>query len=230
MLKRIAIAAIAVMGMSSAAHAQRTPVFNWSGFYLGASASYMNAPVDWQYYGLTPDTGYLKSRTSTVLPAGHIGWNWQSGSFVYGIEASFQAPAKTQRQCDSPIFCAAFDSYVRMDELITVGPRAGYAFSERWMVYLTGGYAYARVESGFYAKGFPDFAAKTYSGHDGYFIGAGVEHAWRNWLVIGLEYMYVDLESQLQKNTVVPAVGAAHYINPEAHIVRFRLSLKDLVK
>ena len=226
-LKRIILAAVAAVSVSTAANAQAPQVFNWSGFYMGGSASYMHAPVNWQYWNLTPAAGELWSDTNAVVPAFHAGWNWQRGNMIYGIEASMQLKAKTAHQCDSPIFCAAFDSYVRFQNVITVGPRVGHVFNDRTMGYVTAGYAYAHIESGFYAKGLPSIPAAFRKGHNGYFVGAGVEYAWSKLIVVGVEYMFMDLSTELHTVTVVPATGSSHYIDPMAHMIRFRVSLKD---
>lgn len=229
-MKRILVAACAAMGFVSSASAQPVPVFNWSGFYIGGSVGYMYADVDWQYYNLPAGTGSLTSRGNRAVGAGHIGYQWQNGNYVYGLEASWQFPARAKHQCDAPLFCAAFDSFVRIDNLLTVGPRLGYAMNDRWLPYITGGYAVGQVTSAFYAKGFPGINASAWGTHVGWFVGAGVEYAYSRNFVIGVEYQHVDLSTELHSSTPIPAVGAARYISPAIDTVKIRLSLREIVK
>jgi len=226
MLKRIAIAVIAAFGIAGGAQAQPAPVFNWSGFYIGGSVGYISAPTEWSYYNLPGQN--IFSRPSQAIGAGHIGFLLQNNRFIYGLEGTVQAPLLTQRQCDAPIFCPNYDSYTQIKSAFTLGPRFGYSYG-RWMPYVTGGLAMAEIATGFYAKGFPDVAAKHDKTHFGWFAGLGVEYMLMDNLLVGFEYQHMELAEELQKTTVVPATGVSHYVSAHSDTVRIRLTWKPRI-
>ena len=55
-------------------------VFSWTGFYIGTHLGYGWSDVDWQ--GVSNSLG-----GSGALAGGQIGYNWQKGALVYGLEA-----------------------------------------------------------------------------------------------------------------------------------------------
>src|ERR1044071_8177168 len=55
------------------------PVFTWTGFYVGINAGYGFGSSNWDP-GPNPDT-------NGFLIGGTLGYNLQTGSFVWGIEA-----------------------------------------------------------------------------------------------------------------------------------------------
>ncbi len=58
------------------------PVYNWTGFYIGANGGYGWAGVSASSGGLTVDGGDLKG----PFAGGQVGYNFQSGVFVFGVE------------------------------------------------------------------------------------------------------------------------------------------------
>jgi hypothetical protein len=64
------------------------PAFSWAGWYVGVSVGYAmhhssQTDVGFWSYGSTWD-GW----SDGVAVGGHIGFNWQYGSFVYGLEVA----------------------------------------------------------------------------------------------------------------------------------------------
>src|SRR5689334_19110992 len=55
-------------------------VFSWTGFYVGTHLAYGWTDVDWE--------GVSNSMNGNGwLAGGQIGYNWQRGALVYGVEA-----------------------------------------------------------------------------------------------------------------------------------------------
>ena len=180
------------------------PVFTWTGFYVGANAGYGWGNVN---AGTT-----FATRTVTIgdtdgfVGGGQIGYNYQMGQFVLGLEADIQgADLKTGTN--------VFGDSVSTDFYGTVRARVGVAF-DRILPYVTGGWAYGNVKTTIGGVGSTD---KTHTG--GYALGAGIEYAFTNNLVGGVEYMYVDLG---EKNVFNSGVKVGH----DFSVVRARLSYK----
>jgi opacity protein-like surface antigen len=95
MLKRIAIAAVAALGISVSAQAADQPVkgpvykaapaYNWSGWYWGGQIGGIWGDVDQDNISAGNFTSY---NMSGVIGGLHIGRNWQFGNpWLFGIEA-----------------------------------------------------------------------------------------------------------------------------------------------
>ncbi len=158
---------------AEAPYLQPVPVFTWAGLYAGLNA------------GVAFNNGGGGSRTG-FTGGGQIGYNFQSGSFVYGLETDIQYRDGRRNGFGSS------SNYFG-----TVRARVGYAI-DRTLIYATGGFAYGGgagsqtvvVNNGggnnFYTGG-------SSSTRSGYTLGGGVEYALTpNWTIKG-EYLYVDL-------------------------------------
>ena len=144
-----------------------------------------------------------------MLYGATIGYNWQAGSWVYGLEGDYSfSDVKGSGACPAPASCETSLSW-----LATFRGRMGYAF-DRFMPYFTVGGAYGEIK----ASTTP--AALTASDSKlGLAIGGGVEYAFlANWTVKG-EYLYVDL------GKVNPGLPGTE-ISFSSHIVRAGLNFK----
>ena len=164
----------------------------------------MNASSTWA--GRTVAIG----DTDGFIGGGQIGYNYQMGQFVLGLEADLQA-------ADLSTGSNAFGDRVKTDYFGTVRARVGVAF-DRFLPYITAGWAYGNVKSSF-----SDLAGNIYSNDKshtgGYAVGAGLEYAVTNNIIAGVEYMYVDLGEKNVLNTGVK-------IGNDFSVVRARLSYK----
>ena len=97
---------------------------------------------------------------------GQIGYNYQIGSFVIGVETDIQWTDTDQdetvwrsfpaRHCPAPSCPATFDNRCRIGSA-RCAPRAGVAF-DRVLVYATGGLAYTDDNTGWVAGGGVEWA------------------------------------------------------------------------
>jgi outer membrane immunogenic protein len=150
------------------------PIYNWTGFYIGINGGGGFGRSTWDTTG-----GF---NTSGGLVGGTLGYNWQAGQAVFGLEGDIDwanINGTTNTAC--PLGCKTTDSW-----LSTVRGRLGYA-ADRFMPYVTGGAAFGNIKAT--TPGFP-------GGSDtraGWTVGAGLEFAVaQNWTVKA-EYLYVDL-------------------------------------
>lgn len=171
------------------------PVFSWTGFYVG-----LNAGVGWSdsrdvvVTGPTPgSSGVLTGGggDGAFVGGGQIGYNWQSGSIVYGLETDIQYV-----DAGGSVAWGPYTWWARGDDdgayLGTVRARLGYAI-DRTLIYITGGLAYGGLNSN------PLTGNNT--SNTGWTIGGGVEYAFTNNWTIKIEGLYVDL-SEGRKNRI----------------------------
>ena len=156
------------------------PVMTWSGFYVGANAGY-----GWASTSVTGVSG--SSRLNGFVGGGQLGYNWQTGAFVLGLEADIQGT--TQKRSDVfTIGGTAFTVDQKIPWFATARGRLGYAFGP-WMVYATGGAAWVNYKLSVSALGttMSDNATKA-----ALVVGGGVEWMMmQNWSA-KLEYLYMD--------------------------------------
>jgi outer membrane immunogenic protein len=176
------------------------PAADWSGWYIGA-----NAGAAWQKTDVTTDSSIYShnkvfpnpnasfSKTG-FIGGGQIGYNWQHGNFVFGLEGdisglSGKASASLLNSTGRHAYEVGYSS--RINWLSTVRSRFGLAVGDT-MAYMTAGVAFGGVKNSVSSE----FSEATYSNSKtktGWTVGGGVEHMLsRNW-TIGLEGLFVDL-------------------------------------
>jgi len=157
--------------------------YNWTGFYVGINGGYGWGSSDWS---LVPTAS---NKPKGWLAGGTLGYNYQTGSIVWGIEGDFDwSNVKDTVVCAPLVNCGTANPW-----LATFRGRLGYAF-DRWLPYITGGGAYGKVKATVDVP-FAGFTASSSNNQFGWTAGAGIEYAFLgNWSA-KLEYLYVDLGS-----------------------------------
>jgi outer membrane immunogenic protein len=154
--------------MPTKAPAYVAPVYTWTGPYIGISGGYGWGSSD---FG-DPDGG---------LFGGTIGYNWQMGALVTGIEGDISWSG-----LDGNGTAGGLASSVNNDWLGTVRGRLGYN-AGRWMPYITGGLAVGNIDASIATLG------SSNSTELGWTIGGGVEAQIAGPWSAKVEYLYVDL-------------------------------------
>ena len=146
----VAAVAAAAAGSAAAADLPRGPapyyyppapsIYNWSGFYAGLNLGY-----EWS-----------NVTSSSVNPAGiagggQLGYNWQTGQFVFGAETDIQASAADDTFAPWKFSNPWFG---------TLRGRAGYAMNNI-LLFATAGLAYGNLK----AEAFGVSAARGDAGH-----------------------------------------------------------------
>jgi len=145
----------------------------WEGAYIGVNGGY-----GWSNSNFTePEGGF---------GGGQLGYNWQRGRFVFGVEGDFQG---------GDIGGTAFDQFGDVADsdvnwFSTVRGRLGFA-NGPLLVYGTGGVAFADIDNTIH---FSDGSVAKDSGtQTGYAVGGGLEWAFApNWSAKA-EYLYVGM-------------------------------------
>jgi outer membrane immunogenic protein len=202
-LNRTLLAAAWVIGLASAASAADLPVYtkapppvwNWTGFYAGGNLGYSWGSAD-TTVSFVDGTGTVLASSNQsigmngVIGGGQMGYNWQTGRWVLGLEADIQATGQQGTatfQCGAPCVTPQSETVtVKMDWFGTARGRLGYTVTPTVLLYGTGGLGYGDVETS--GSGTSSFSGSTW--HLGWTAGAGIEtRIAGNWTA-KLEYLY----------------------------------------
>jgi outer membrane immunogenic protein len=169
------------------------------------------------------------------------GFNYQTGIWVYGLEADVQNFNATASR-DTGIIAAPFGQTGRFQDtfdtswLVTIRPRFGIAI-DRALLYATGGMAIAELKLSQQATVcnnggcLPHLDGAASSTKVGWVVGGGVEHALTgNWSVKA-EYLYMDfgpvsLRRFVDSGGIFPNLFIDNTANLRAHIARFGINYK----
>jgi outer membrane immunogenic protein len=246
-----ALAAVAVFGFASFASAADLPTkappnspppplaYSWTGLYFGANigGGWGNRHVDFSpndplatalfknVNGGPPPTSF---NTSGVVGGLQIGYNWQlSDNWLVGLETDSDWSG-TEGSGSSSGTVKRFSPFTNtVDEKVdwfgTVRARLGYLPTSNLLTYVTGGFAYGKVEhNGSYSTtvgfvgnrpgpntfvcpgaGGPCFSGSSSDVATGWTLGGGLEYAfWQKW-TLKAEYLYVSLDSKSATETAV---------------------------
>jgi outer membrane immunogenic protein len=190
---------------------QAVPIFTWTGFYVGVNAGYIfdtgkttiTGSAALLATGLTP--GATKTLGDGFTIGGTLGYNYQIGNIVFGLEAdlNYVDLGKTVAFANGGI---ATTSSQDATYLGTVRARLGFAI-DRLLIYGTGGLAYGDTDASttITAPGALWVGNKS-STKFGYAVGAGLEYALTTNLSAKVEYLYYDLG---KTNYTSPQVAGA---------------------
>jgi outer membrane immunogenic protein len=202
----------------SKAPAMVAAVSNWSGFYIGGNVGYGwgNGHTHFEDIittagftaGTTPTT--IDNRSNGVIGGAQIGYNWQAGAFVTGLEADIQGSGiKGSVGTTVPSVSGVFSTVEKLPWLGTVRGRLGVTATPDLLLYATGGLAFGRVEnSANLTTPAGSLSGNVSKSKAGWAAGAGTEWMFaRNWSA-KLEYLYVDLGESSVAAPLVRTSGA----------------------
>jgi outer membrane immunogenic protein len=198
MFRRLLMSSVSLVAFSAAASAAdiyRAPEVGgykdgpayviWSGFYAGADIGWGNgdAKVNIPAY---PYPNHSQSGDG-VVGGGYIGYNYQLGRFVVGVEGDFSGTNVTSLALSGN---GGTEKY-KVDEQwrASLRGRLGYTF-DRAMIYATAGGAWTDIQTQ-YA---PPAGGVKSATLDGFIVGGGVEYALTpNWFG-RVEYLFADYD------------------------------------
>jgi outer membrane immunogenic protein len=265
-MKKLALAvSVLVLGTVAASAADMpmkarpvmvAPVSDWSGFYIGINGGGVwgnsntslvatNGTVPFGFFDLANipgvnAAGLNRINNSGAIAGGQIGYVWQSGKAIFGIEAAFDwtnlrgSRTNTQAYFDNPNIFSVYQN-PNADWLATFLGRVGYDMGA-WYPYITGGVAVADLKYGFnytdvfFAAGCSCAAAFSQTKAGGA-VGAGL--AWKlnsNWS-LRAEYLYIAFDdlngsSSLRGNFDPGTASFAHSASFKENIARVSLDYR----
>jgi|RhiMetdeSRZDD1v2_1073273.scaffolds.fasta_scaffold1352227_1 outer membrane immunogenic protein len=194
--------------------------YNWSGFYIGGHAG----------------AGWGDSGDTAFVGGGQIGYNYQfSPNWLIGIEGDFSGTSFSRSEATTTdvdfggglVLPVTQNASFDLNWLASVRGRIGYTW-DRFMVYFTGGAAWANVDVNATATLLGvQFGTATASGTvSGWVLGGGGEWMFApNWSV-GVEYLHYDFGSISGTATTLGVSEAFSQDVGSVDVVRARLNYK----
>ena len=124
------------------------PLFTWTGFYLGG-----NLGAAWAQRSVTDLFGNTFTRTSDgrFIGGGQLGYNWQTGNFVLGVEGDIDGIASNNNRSAAVVVGGAGPFVVTSNStnwVATIAARFGWA-ADHWLFYGKAGGGWVGNNSGF---------------------------------------------------------------------------------
>lgn len=170
---------------------------DWSGFYfgLGAGPSWTGAEYDNFVLNATGTDTSLFSGIDHDFDAlafnGYAGLQHQIGNFVIGVEGSVGTLSGKDVS-----FGSVDDVYTtEFDNLFTATARLGYSMGNV-LAYLKGGYASSQVVATIFDPTPGQIKDSDSNRHHGFIVGGGLDYRLNSFIILGVEYNYIDLESK----------------------------------
>jgi outer membrane immunogenic protein len=222
-MKRLLVAAVASLGLVTASLPAAAADIAPSRMLPVKAPAYM--PFNWGgwYAGLNLGGGF--SDVSGVIFGGQIGYNWQFGQWVFGLETDIQFSG----QDSDSVFTAGGATFVDKQELDWFGTfrgRLGYSVWDRWLPYVTGGLAYGGRKASGAVTG---TLGGAYSADDtvvGWALGFGVDYAITPAWTARLEYLHVSLDSFSPTYVLAGGTATVNYGRLDNDIVRGALNYR----
>lgn len=118
-------------------------VYNWTGFYVGVHVGTEAGSTNWNF----ADLGTTDPHFAGFLGGAEIGYNYQIGKWVLGLEDSTGwTNAHGARPCPNGFF---FNCEINENWMSTATARVGYAYWDRLLTYVKGGAAIAQDRTTF---------------------------------------------------------------------------------
>jgi opacity protein-like surface antigen len=198
----------------------------WSGLYFGVNSGWAWSESDITFVGPPAlSIGGIQHDAPTV--GGQIGLQHQFGNVVLGIEADLTVLYQNNPgSVTSPN--PAFSSVARLHDILTIGPRLGWAMG-KWMPYIAGGYASARFEELGVVRATGVTFDQASERHSGWYIGGGIDMALAAGWTMGIEYRHYEFDRALYHLATpagVPVPGDNLNNEPTADTISLRVSWK----
>jgi len=207
--------------------------YSWAGWYAGAHAGYGSADIGGVYDSSQTPPG-IPTEFSTLgnldgfLGGAHLGYNFQYGSFVLGVEGDFTGSDLSGEA--STIEVAPDYLRADVDYMTSIRGRVGFTYGSA-LIYGTAGAMFAE-----YTIEAQDFSPPAGVGRitfedTGFVYGGGIDVALNEQLSIGVEYLHadIDINEALAQGTMVnnPDVDSGDFFTADGiDIVRARINVK----
>ncbi len=215
--------------------------FTWTGCYIGGNGG--GLWVDKSYTltsalgpgvpGFPPGVGAPAVGTSLGshsasggLGGGQVGCNYQTGSWVFGVQGDYDAASATASHTD-PFFNTVFPLATESSKtksIASVTGRVGYAW-DRFLGYVKGGGAWEREDYTLTLAS--TLAASLSETRGGWTVGVGGEYAFNDWLSLFVEYDYYGFGTRTNTFVTPAGLGFANIdTNVHANVVKAGLNLR----
>jgi outer membrane immunogenic protein len=238
-MKRILLATVGLIALGAAAPAiaadmaVKAPppppppvIYNWSGFYIGANGGWGESRNCWDFVtvaGALVSDG-CRDRSGGVV-GGQLGYRWQAGQFVFGLEAQgdWADLSNTRVSLINPLFSTT----TKTDGIGLFTGQIGYAWNAA-LLYLKGGAAVTSNHFDVFTTLTGVDVASFSSTRWGGTVGVGLEYGFSpNWSV-GVEYDHLFMGDANNSFSVVNPIvaGALNRISQDVDMVTVRFNYR----
>jgi outer membrane immunogenic protein len=226
------LAAWAAVGPASAADmAVKAPppaplpvIYNWSGFYIGANGGWAQSHNCWDFVVVAVVPGVCWDQSGGVI-GGQLGYRWQTGGFVFGLEAQGDwADISASRVS---IINPAFSTRAKVDGIGLFTGQIGWAWNAA-LLYVKGGAAVTDNSFSIITTACCATVASIGSTRWGGTIGVGFEYGFSpNWSA-GVEYDHLFMGNSNNSFTVVNPIvaGAINRISQDVDMITLRVNYR----
>jgi outer membrane immunogenic protein len=199
------------------------PIYDWTGFYIGANGGWAQSRSCWDFVAAGVVTADGCRTQSGGVIGGQLGYRWQSSQFVFGIEGQGDwADISSSRVS---IINPAFSTQAKVDAIGLITGQIGYAWNNS-LLYLKGGAAVTGNRFDILNGGVS--VASASSTRWGAAVGAGWEYGFTpNWS-FGVEYDHLFMGHSNNSFSVANPIvaGALNRISQDVDMVTLRLNYR----
>jgi outer membrane immunogenic protein len=207
-------------------------VYDWSGFYIGANGGYATSRNCWNFesfagVAFTAGQGCYDADGGTI--GGQIGYRWQAGTFVFGLEAQGNWADMSGSRVSSPAFVVAPGDLTINSDIQAFGlftGQVGYAWNNV-LLYAKGGAAVVDTSFSHTFTGTNVLINTAGDTRWGATVGAGLEFGFApNWSM-GVEYNHIFLERTTYSFAAAPAgVATTNSIGQDVDMITARINYR----
>lgn len=213
--------------MYTKAPAPMAAVYDWTGFYIGGNGGWGNSHDSWNFLGLGAfgPAGEGSHDGSGATAGGQIGYRWQMGQFVFGVEG--QGNWADFKGSNVSVAFPGSVNQSKTDSFGLITGQLGYAWNNV-LLYVNGG---AAVTGNSYRVFSAATGALTATGGDdtrwGGAVGAGFEVGFApNWSV-GAQYDHLFMQDSTVSFTTPAGVAAgSDRIRQDVDVVTARINYR----
>ena len=202
------------------------PIYNWAGFYIGGNGGWGQSRNCVNFFDVTGfDFADGCRERSGGLAGGQIGYRWQSGYWVYGLEA--QGDWADLSNTRVSLFAPAFSTRTKTDGIGLFTGQIGYAWNAT-LLYVKGGGAVTRNHFSILDTPTGTELAALSSTRWGGTVGVGLEYGFApNWS-LGVEYDHLFMGDANNSFSVPSPIfaGALNRITQDVDMVTFRVNYR----
>ena len=196
------------------------PLFDWTGFYIGAHVGYSRGSSSAVLFDPAPTA--VSGTFGGMIGGVQAGYNWRAPSgLLLGVEGDLTFPYTLVSNPTVALLSTPNRVFFEhLDYVGTARGRLGYT-SGSWLAYVTGGFAFAGQRyTNFPVIGLDE---KHIGVRPGWAAGAGVEYGFAPHWSLRLEYLY----SQFERANVSFPAGITYTTTPlDLHMLRLGLNRK----
>jgi len=202
------------------------PIYDWTGFYIGANGGWAQSRNCWDFVGVagTILADGCRDRSGGVA-GGQIGYRWQANQWVFGVEA--QGDWADLNSSRVSLINPAFSTRTKTDAIGLFTGQIGYAWNQA-LFYVKGGGAVTsnRFSINDTLTGF-EFASASNTRWGGT-VGAGFEYGFSPGWSVGVEYDHLFMGDANNSFSVVNPIvaGALNRIRQDVDMVTVRINYR----